>query len=120
MAPNLIEQSVRGEQGPGLPYERAQDGEWRRRERDSGSVAQQVRVRLVELESVEAHTYRIRTGRRSGVVGAFSHFDTNGVPRPSCDWWGRRIRLASDTRDGSGQRRPAHRRLVRMVSRSGG
>ena len=45
---------------------------------DSGSVAQQARVRLVELESVEAHSYRIRTGRRSGVVGAFSHFDTYG------------------------------------------
>ena len=77
VAPNLIEQSVRGEQGPGLPHERAQDREWRRRERDSRSVAQQACVRLVELESVEAHSYRIRTGRRSGVVGAFSHFDMN-------------------------------------------
>jgi hypothetical protein len=77
VAPNIIEQSVRGEQGPGLPYERAQDREWRRRERDSRSVAQQARIRLVELESVEAHSYRIRTGRGSGVVGASSHFDTN-------------------------------------------
>jgi hypothetical protein len=77
VTPNLIEQSVRGEQGPRLPYERAQDREWRRRERDSRSVAQQACVRLVELEPVEAHSYRIRTGRRSGVVGAFRHFDTN-------------------------------------------
>ena len=78
VTPNLIEQSIRGEQGAGLPYERAEDGERRRRKRDSGSVAQQVCVRLVELESVEPHSYRIRTGRRSGVVGTFSHFDTNG------------------------------------------
>ncbi len=77
---NLIEQSVRAEQGPGLPHERAQDGEWRRRERDSRSVAQQACVRLVELESVEAHSYRIRTGRGSGVVGAFSHFDPPRAP----------------------------------------
>jgi hypothetical protein len=36
-------------------------------------------VCLVELESVEAHSYRIRTHRRSAVVGAFSHFDTKLV-----------------------------------------
>ena len=44
---------------------------------DSHPVAQQACVCLVELESVEAHSYRIRTGRSSGIVGAFSHFDTN-------------------------------------------
>ena len=59
VAPNRVEQRVLCEQAPGLSNERAQDGEWRRGNRDSGSVAQQARVRFVELESVEARSYRI-------------------------------------------------------------
>ena len=79
VTPNLIEQCVRREQGAWLSDESAQYSEGRRRESDRGSVAQQARVCLVQLESVEAHSYRIRATRRCSLVGTLSHFDTNGV-----------------------------------------
>ena len=78
VAPDLVEQRVLGEQRPGLPHERAQHGEWRRRERDSCSVAQQARIRLVELESVEAHLYRIRLSQGPSRGVAFCHAGARG------------------------------------------
>ena len=81
VAPNLIEQSVRREQRPGLPYERAQDCEWRRRERDSRSVAQQACVCLVELEPVLFCRSALVPGSswpKIGRVRCVQPWDTNG------------------------------------------
>ena len=44
VAPNFIEQSVRSEQGAGLPHERAQDREGRRSERDGRTVTEVARL----------------------------------------------------------------------------
>ena len=54
VAPYRFEQCVLGEQGPGLPHERAQQRERRRRDGHIPSIAQQARVELVEFECIEA------------------------------------------------------------------
>src|SRR6202521_6302841 len=70
VAPYLIEQRVGGKQGPGLPRERAQHPEWRRRDSDRSPVAQQARVRLVELEAIQAELYPVRAGQPLRVGGS--------------------------------------------------
>ena len=63
VAPYLIQQCVLGEQGCRLPHERAQHGKGRWRERDGLPVADQRRVRFVQLEPVEAYPNRDRRRR---------------------------------------------------------
>ena len=83
MSPYLIEQRVRREERTWLAGESAQDSERRRRESDRSSVAQQACVRLVQLELVEAHSYRVGVSGGSRALGTFGHLDpTDSEERP--------------------------------------
>jgi hypothetical protein len=56
--PDFVQQRVFGDQRPRLPRKRAQHGEWRGRESDNLAIAQQASLRLIQVESAEAHLYR--------------------------------------------------------------
>ena len=72
VAPHVVEQRVLGEQGSGLPRERAQQTERARCKSDGLAIAQQKRVRFVQFESVEAHAHRIRGGSACAVCVGYS------------------------------------------------
>jgi hypothetical protein len=75
VAPDLVEQGIRGQQRSAFAHEGAQDGEWRRGKRDGVALAHQAGVRLVEIERGEADPDRIylrlgcSVGRTSCHVG---------------------------------------------------
>src|SRR6185369_5770207 len=60
VSPYLIEQCVGREERAWLPRESAQHCEGCWGESDRGSIAKQARVGLVQLELVEAQSYRVR------------------------------------------------------------
>ena len=59
VAPHLIEQGVLGQQCPRLSHERAEHRKRRGRDRDSLTIAQQARIRLVQVKPVESRPNRI-------------------------------------------------------------
>ncbi len=85
MSPYLIEQRVRREERARLPREGAQHTEERRRESHRSSPAQQARICLVQLKSVEAHSYWIRVSGGSRVLGMVRHLDPTGFREASAD-----------------------------------